>query len=117
MARQVVDVRKGARLHAVDVKAAVEMIDLMLQNPREPAGSLDSMRLSLFIQILDSHALGALDQRAEARDTEAAFKELDSVFGVRNDLGVYQHHVGNRLALVFSEALRRDPRSVFGTVF
>ena len=68
---------KRTRLHPVDVEPPVQVIDLVLQNTREPAGGFQAPRLGLFVEVFDGDAMRALDQRAEARDAQAALKEID----------------------------------------
>ena len=38
------DAGEGARLHAVDIDRPPQMIDFVLQDPREPAGRFDALR-------------------------------------------------------------------------
>ena len=46
---------KRLGLHDIHVEPAVEMIDLVLQNPRIPAGRFNHPRLSAFVEACHSN--------------------------------------------------------------
>src|SRR3990172_6619118 len=52
----------------VDVEDAFQVVDLMLQDARQPAIGLDARRLSTSVDALHGHCLVALDLAQEARD-------------------------------------------------
>jgi hypothetical protein len=70
-------VYRGKRLglHDIGVETAVEMIDLVLQNPRIPAGRFDYPLLPMFVE--EGHSNGARPRYHchQSRDAETAFIE------------------------------------------
>src|SRR3954462_11688800 len=59
-------------LHAVDVQATVEMVDLMLESLGEQAfGVANALLLAVAIERFDRHLLGAHDLAPEARHGQA----------------------------------------------
>ena len=55
MTPQVIEVRKRARLHTVDIQTTLQVIDLVLQYPREPAGGLEALRPGVFVEVFDGY--------------------------------------------------------------
>src|SRR5580658_4405078 len=87
---EVVDAHEGSRLHMIDVEAAIQMIDLMLQDAGIPALSLHAPRLAAFIQVFDGHLPRTFHQGAETGQTEAAFKEIHALFGLLDNARIDQ---------------------------
>ena len=52
----------------------MQVIDLMLKNPRVPAGSLDCFWIAPMIQALHAHAVRAWDYGEKSRKAQAAFE-------------------------------------------
>ena len=68
--------RPGAGEHAVDVEAAVEVVDLVLQDAGVPAGGVELERLAVAIERPHVHGRGPGDDGAVAVDAEAALEPL-----------------------------------------
>lgn len=68
-------VNRGKRLglHDIGVEPAVEMIDLVLQNPRLPAGRFDHSLLSVFVEACHSNGARPRYLCHQSRDAETGF--------------------------------------------
>ena len=62
-------------LHDIGVEPAAEMIDLVLQNPRIPAGRFDHPRLSVFVEACHSNGARPCYHCHQSRDAETALVE------------------------------------------
>src|SRR6185437_1178381 len=69
--------RKRSRSHPIDVERPVQVIDLVLEDPRVPAAGFDLDRRAAVIESLDRDCAGARHHRLESVDAEAALEELD----------------------------------------
>src|SRR4030065_1036981 len=80
---------------------AVQMVDLMLEDARQPAFGFDSHRMPMTVQSFYRHYFQALHLPLDARDGKAALgTEHCNVGGTRN-LGVYQDIKFGRSLFIF----------------
>ncbi len=70
---------ESARVHAVDVERAVQVIDLVLQDAGVPALGVDKLWFAVFIEIAHAHAAVARHLGGVSGDAEAALEEFESV--------------------------------------
>src|SRR5688572_13103763 len=66
-----------ARLHAVDVDDAVQVIDLVLQDAGVPAAGPDRPRRARLVEALDPHGVRTGDHGDEAGEAQAALEVAD----------------------------------------
>src|SRR5882724_651704 len=71
------------RSGTVDVERPVQVIDLVLQDARVPAGRADRDGLAAVIERLDGHGARARHERLEPLDAEAALVVLDDLVAQR----------------------------------
>src|SRR5260221_10587534 len=91
------------RPDAVEEHDAVEVVDLVLERPRQQLGAFDAPLHAVFVERLDHHAGRAFDVAINVRDGEAAFLFLDRALAF-HDHGVHQRVAVLRVGLDHGDA-------------
>src|ERR1700721_337194 len=91
--------RKTHGLHSIDVKSAMQMIDLVLKNASIPSGGVNDPRLSAMIEAMHANFSCSRDQRGKAGQTKAAFKEGLGWLGEKLEGRIHNHMKRNRASL------------------
>ena len=74
---EIVDRAEASTTHSVNVEAALQVIDFVLQDTGVPTGRMDDLRFSLRIEALNLDFPGAWRKGDQPWQAETAFKELD----------------------------------------
>ena len=99
----VVEGGEGARLHAIDVEGAVEVIDFVLEDAGVPAGGLDELGLGALVEVFDADGAGAGDDGGKAGEAEAAFVEIFYFVAGVGDHGIDDDVERHGAAFAFGE--------------
>src|SRR5438874_2369342 len=84
--------RQGLQIaHAVDIKLAHQMIELMLNHACEESFGGDLNPLTMAIQRIDAEPAPSWNPAAKIRNAEAAFPIFDKLFIEDGDIGIYQN--------------------------
>src|SRR6185436_3147363 len=75
---------EGTSVHPVQIQRAIQVIDLVLQDPGVPALGVDGHRLTAVVEGIDAHRQGAGDLGQKAGDAQATLGE---------DSGSLLHHL------------------------
>jgi hypothetical protein len=62
-------------LHSINVKSAMQVIDLVLEDAGMPSRCMDDPRLSTLVQAMHAYFFRSPVPRGETRQTQAAFEE------------------------------------------
>jgi hypothetical protein len=110
---------RGERLglHDVGIKSAVEMVDLVLQNPRIPACGVDHTLISMLIQAGHPNRGRSLHHRHQARNTETAFMERNVRRCEQLYLRVDDYLKVDGKALALTQLFGCEAFLIFGLIF
>src|SRR5690348_11335982 len=104
---EIVHRAESAAAHAVDVKAAGKMIDLMLQDACVPAARLNDFFLAALIHAFDADGPSPRHKRGKPGQAEAAFEKGNGWVRRMQDARIHNHMEGNWLSFAFGEYVRR----------
>src|SRR5690348_7792896 len=104
---EIVHRAESAAAHAVDVEAASQMIDFMLQDARIPSVCLDDFFLAALIQTFDADRPGPRHKCRKTGQAEAAFEKGNGWVRRMQDARIHNHMEGNWLSFAFGEYVGR----------
>ena len=113
----VVEGGEGTGLHAIDVESAVEMVNFVLEDAGVPAGGLDELSLSVFVEILDSNGTRSGNDGGKTGEAEAAFVEILFFVAGVSDHGIDDDVKRDGTALALGKLLGRQSFQQIFAVF
>jgi hypothetical protein len=117
IALMIVNRRECFGLHDIGVEPAVEMIQLVLQNPRIPAGRFDHPRLSAFVEACHSNGARPRYHCHQSRDAETALIEGNIRRCKQIYLWIDDCVEGDWHSLPFAQLFGGEAFLVFGLIF
>jgi hypothetical protein len=113
----VLDGHEGARLHAVDVKFAVQMVDFVLQDSGVPSFGFDVLRIAMFVEAMHADAAEARHLGGVAIDAETTLEKFQLCIIGNFQSWIDEHVKGNRHTGAGTYLLGSPRGVVLGTIF